>query len=73
MVVRHVPAQICDNCGEEYLDEATTEEALSQAEAAARQGVTVEVREFAVALPLVSLLSKSWIGCTTRHHNMNPS
>lgn len=49
MVVRHVPAQICDNCGEEYIDEAAAHEALKQAEAAARQGVTVEVREFAAA------------------------
>ena len=49
MVVRHVPAQVCDNCGEEYIDEAMTQEALAQAETAARHGVTVEVREFAAA------------------------
>ncbi|MCB1992819.1 MAG: type II toxin-antitoxin system MqsA family antitoxin [Geminicoccaceae bacterium] len=49
MVVRHVPAQICDNCGEEYIDEEAARQALEQAEAAARQGVTVEVREFAAA------------------------
>jgi YgiT-type zinc finger domain-containing protein len=49
MVVRQVPAEICDNCGEDYIDEATTEKTLIQAEAAARQGVTVEVREFAAA------------------------
>ncbi|MEZ5864576.1 MAG: type II toxin-antitoxin system MqsA family antitoxin [Geminicoccaceae bacterium] len=49
MVVRHVPAEICENCGEEYIDEAAAEHALTQAEAAARQGVTVEVREFAAA------------------------
>ena len=49
LVVRHVPAQICDNCGEDYIEEATTRKALSQAEPAACQGVTVEVREFAVA------------------------
>lgn len=49
MVVRHVPAQICDNCGEEYIDEVTTKKALTQAETAARQGVTVEVREFEAA------------------------
>ncbi len=36
MVVRHVPAQVCDNCGEEYIDEATTPAALAQAETAAR-------------------------------------
>jgi YgiT-type zinc finger domain-containing protein len=45
MVVRHV----CDNCGEEYIDETAAAQALEQAEVAARQGVTVEVREFAVA------------------------
>jgi len=49
MVVRHVPALVCDNCGEEYIDEATTEKTLTQAETAARQGVTIEVREFAPA------------------------
>jgi YgiT-type zinc finger domain-containing protein len=48
-VVRHVPADVCENCGEEYIDEAATRQALDQAEDAARQGVTVEVREFAAA------------------------
>lgn len=47
IIVRHVPAQICDNCGEDYIDEATAEQALTQVEIAARQGVTVEVCEFA--------------------------
>jgi len=49
MVVRHVPAQICDNCGEDYIDEAATQEVLTQAETAASEGVTVEVGEFAAA------------------------
>ena len=49
MVVRHVPAEVCDNCGEEYLDEAAAAAALERAEAAARDGVTLEVREFAPA------------------------
>ncbi|MCB9966777.1 MAG: type II toxin-antitoxin system MqsA family antitoxin [Geminicoccaceae bacterium] len=39
MVVRHVPAQICDDCGEEYIDETATQQALDQTEASARQGV----------------------------------
>ena len=49
MVVRHVPAQICDNCGEEYIDKSATERALEQVEVAALQGGTVEVREFIAA------------------------
>ena len=49
MVVRHVPAEVCENCGEEYVDEGTAAAALERAETAAREGVTVEVREYAVA------------------------
>lgn len=49
MVVRHVPAEVCENCGEEYVDEAAAIAALEHAEAAARDGVTLEVREFVTA------------------------
>ena len=49
MVVRHVPAEVCENCGEEYVDEAAAAAALEHAEAAAREGVTVEVRDYAAA------------------------
>jgi len=49
MVVRHVPAEVCDNCGEEYIDEDAARQALEQAETAAREGVKVEVREFVAA------------------------
>jgi hypothetical protein len=49
MVLRHVPAEVCENCGEEYVDETAATAALERAEAAAREGVTVEIREYAVA------------------------
>ena len=49
MVVRHVPAEVCENCGEEYVDEAVAAAALEHAEASAPAGVTVEVREYAAA------------------------
>lgn len=49
MVVRHVPAEVCENCGEEYIDETAAASALGRAEAAVRDGVTVEVREYAAA------------------------
>jgi hypothetical protein len=34
-----VPARVCDNCGEEYLDETMTAELLKTADAAAQAGV----------------------------------
>jgi YgiT-type zinc finger domain-containing protein len=39
LVVRSVPAQVCQNCGEEYIDEDITATLLQQAEEAVRAGV----------------------------------
>jgi YgiT-type zinc finger domain-containing protein len=47
IVFQHVPAQLCDNCGEQYLDESTTEHLLAEADRAARSGVQVEIRRYA--------------------------
>lgn len=49
LVVKSVPAQVCDNCGEQYVDERTTTTLLRQAEQAAQAGVQVEVRAYAAA------------------------
>jgi hypothetical protein len=49
LVVKGVPAQVCETCGEEYLDEETTARLLRDAERAAREGVQVEVRTFAAS------------------------
>lgn len=49
MVVRPLPAEVCESCGEEYVDEAAAAAALEHAETAARKGVMVEVREFVTA------------------------
>jgi hypothetical protein len=46
IVLKGVPAQICSNCGEAYVDETTSAEALRIAEHAVRAGTPVEVREF---------------------------
>ena len=48
-VIKHVPAQVCENCDEAYLDEATTQRVMDLAEAAVKQGAVVQVQEFAVA------------------------
>ena len=47
IVIKGVPAQVCPNCGEQYVDEATTRNLLQAAEDAARSGVQVEIRQFA--------------------------
>jgi YgiT-type zinc finger domain-containing protein len=49
MVIRGVPAEVCENCGEEYIGEAIAETILAKAEQAAREGVQVEVRDYAAA------------------------
>ena len=46
LVIKGVPAQVCLNCGEEYVDEKTTARLLTAAEEAARAGVRVDVREY---------------------------
>ncbi|MGH2720458.1 MAG: type II toxin-antitoxin system MqsA family antitoxin [Actinomycetota bacterium] len=49
LVVKGVPASICDNCGEEYVEEDVTAGLLNLVEVSARAGVEVEVREYAQA------------------------
>lgn len=49
LVIKSVPARVCQNCGEEYVDEHTAAELLQAAEEAARGGVQVEVREYVAA------------------------
>jgi len=47
LVFKNVPAQVCPNCGESYVDEQTSGQLLRDAEETARAGTKVEVREFA--------------------------
>jgi hypothetical protein len=49
LVVKNVPARVCENCGEAYVDEATAARVLQTAEDAADAGVQVEVREYVAA------------------------
>ena len=49
LVVKGVPAQVCSNCGEAYVDEETTRKLLETAEAEASAGAQVEVREYKAA------------------------
>jgi len=43
VVMKDVPAQVCQNCGEYFLSEAMTAKVLSLAENSSQKGVEVEV------------------------------
>jgi YgiT-type zinc finger domain-containing protein len=49
VVINGVPAQVCENCAEEYVDESVAEKVLAAAEVSARPGVRVEIRDYAAA------------------------
>ena len=47
VVVRDVPAEICEDCGEYYLDDATASRVYSDAEQTFRRHVEVEIQSYA--------------------------
>ena len=46
LVFKGVPARVCTNCGEEYVDGKIVARLLKSAAAAARSGIQVEIRQF---------------------------
>lgn len=46
LVIKRVPAQVCQNCGEEYVDEETTLQLFRTAEEVAQAGAQVDIREY---------------------------
>jgi YgiT-type zinc finger domain-containing protein len=51
LVFKSVPADVCANCGEAYVDQEITQRLLQEAQEAAQSGVQVHIREFAAARP----------------------
>jgi YgiT-type zinc finger domain-containing protein len=49
LVFKGVPASVCANCGEEYVDGEITAKLLKSAEEAARSGIEVEIRQYTAA------------------------
>jgi len=49
VVIKDVPAHICNNCGHYYLDEKYASKVLSIAQETARKGIEIEVARFNVA------------------------
>jgi YgiT-type zinc finger domain-containing protein len=48
VLIKNVPAQICENCGEHYLSDEITDQVLKQAELLAARNAEVEILRFAV-------------------------
>ncbi len=48
-VVREVPAQVCLNCGEDYVDAKVTAELLRFTEDLSRAGTQFDIRRYAAA------------------------
>ena len=46
IVIKEVPAQICDNCGDYFLSSEVTKSVLSIADNAAKKGVEVEILKY---------------------------
>ena len=46
VIIKQVPALICDNCGERYFDSETTHYALSLAEEALKLGLEVAIQHY---------------------------
>ncbi len=49
VVIRGVPARICQTCGEEYVEEDVAGRLLKIAREAAQQGVEIDVRRYVAA------------------------
>ncbi len=47
-VFKGVPAEVCANCGEEYVDQDTTARLLKEAEEMVAAGTQVEIRQYLV-------------------------
>jgi len=47
VILKGVPADVCENCGEYYLSEAVTGQVLQRAEEAVRNGAEIEILRFA--------------------------
>jgi YgiT-type zinc finger domain-containing protein len=49
LVIKDVPADICENCGEYYLSEAVSARLYRQAEQSLKRGAEVEIGRYALS------------------------
>ncbi len=49
LVFKEVPAHVCSNCGEEYVDEKIASRLLKTAEESLSSGIMVDIRQYKAA------------------------
>ncbi len=49
LVFKDVPAHVCSNCGEEYVEEKITSRLLKTAEESLSSGIMVDIRQYKAA------------------------
>lgn len=49
LVFKEVPAHVCSNCGEEYVNEEVTSRLLKIAEESLSSGIMVDIRQYKAA------------------------
>ncbi len=49
LVFKDVPAHVCSNCGEEYVEEKITSRLLKTAEESLSSGIMVDIRQYRAA------------------------
>lgn len=49
IVFKEVPAHVCDNCGEKYIDESISKTLLAKARSIVSSGVEVDIRKYEIA------------------------
>jgi YgiT-type zinc finger domain-containing protein len=47
VILKGVPGQVCENCGEYYLSQEVTQQLLARAEEAVQNGAEVEILRYA--------------------------
>jgi YgiT-type zinc finger domain-containing protein len=47
VILKQVPAEVCQNCGEYYLSDTVAGQVMDKAEAAVKSGAEVEILRFA--------------------------
>ncbi len=47
IIIKSVPAQVCENCGEYYLDEETSRRVIEMAETTVRKNAELEILSYA--------------------------
>jgi len=46
IVFKHVPALVCSNCGEKYVEDSVTKDVLKSAQEIQESGVQIDIRDF---------------------------